>query len=403
VPNLKRRIYLDHAATSWPKAKGVAEAMVEFLTNVGTSASRGNHASAMKANELTRSLRSNLTRFVNAESADCLSFHSGCTSALNAVIHGLVGPSHTIGSGSHLLTSAVEHNAVLRPMLVAAKSANASMEEVPSDANGCLQADKVIEKINDATRMVALSHVSNVTGAVQPIADIGKAISQINQSRNASNQILFLCDAAQSLGYLPIDVQELGVHALAAPAHKGCGGPPGIGMLYLSQEWHNRIQPWMQGGTGHDGRSDAMPPSMPQKLEPGTMNLPAIAGWLAAMDSMAAWQESTTELAERSQQLHRGLNAIDGVQLFGLPGPLPIASLDFGPDLPPDDAAAILDTEFGIEVRSGHHCAARIHKHLGTASAGTLRISGGHGTNPEEIDAVIAAVAEIAAQITSLT
>ncbi|MEP4685474.1 MAG: aminotransferase class V-fold PLP-dependent enzyme, partial [Rhodopirellula bahusiensis] len=189
----------------------------------------------------------------------------------------------------------------------------------------------------------------------------------------------------------------------AAPAHKGCGGPPGIGMLYLSTEWHDRIQPWMQGGTGHDGRSDAMPQTMPGKLEPGTMNLPAIVGWAAAMNSMAALEDSATELAALSQQLHVGLNAIDGIQVFGRPGPLPIASLDFGPELPPDDAAAILDAEFGIEVRSGHHCAARIHRHLGTDSAGTLRISGGHGTTPEEIDAVIAAVAEIAAQITSLT
>ncbi|MFG0263823.1 MAG: aminotransferase class V-fold PLP-dependent enzyme [Rhodopirellula sp. JB055] len=403
VSDPNHRIYLDHAATSWPKAQGVAEAMVDFMTNVGASASRGNHASAMKANELTRSLRSRLTRFVNAESAECISFHAGCTSALNAVIHGLVGPSHAIGKDSHLLVSAVEHNAVLRPILMAANSANAMLEEVPSDAHGSLPVDELIGRINDATRLVALSHVSNVTGAVQPIADIGEAISRINQSRDASNQILFLCDAAQSLGYLPIDVQALGVHALAAPAHKGCGGPPGIGMLSLSPQWHDQIQPWMQGGTGHDGRSDEMPPSMPQKLEPGTMNLPAIAGWLAAMDSMATRQESALVLAERSQQLHRGLNAIEGIQVFGRPGPLPIASLDFGPDLPPDDAAAILDAEFRIEVRAGHHCAARIHKYLGTESAGTLRISGGHGTNPEEIDAVIAAVAEIAAQITSLT
>ncbi|MEP4681502.1 MAG: aminotransferase class V-fold PLP-dependent enzyme, partial [Rhodopirellula bahusiensis] len=195
VPESKHRIYLDHAATSWPKADGVTDAMVEFMTNVGASASRGNHASAMKASERVRSLRSKLARFVNAESADCVSFHSGCTSALNAVVHGLVGPSHDIGPGSHILTSLVEHNAVLRPMLVAARAADARVEEVPSDANGSLQVSEVIGKIDDATRLVALSHVSNVTGAVQPIAEIGEAIAEINQSRNASNRILFLCDA----------------------------------------------------------------------------------------------------------------------------------------------------------------------------------------------------------------
>ncbi|KLU03593.1 Cysteine desulfurase [Rhodopirellula islandica] len=403
MPATPPRIYLDHAATSWPKAEGVAEAMVEFLTNVGSSASRGNYASARKASELTRSLRSQLARFVNAESDHCVSFHSGCTSALNAVMHGLVGPSHAIGTGSHLLTSAVEHNAVLRPLLVAATAAGATIEEVSPDVNGLLSANDVIGKIHDATRLVALSHASNVTGAVQPIAEIGAAIAEHNRLRNKSNQILFLCDAAQSLGYLPVDVQALGVHALAAPAHKGCGGPPGIGMLCLSPEWHDVIQPWMQGGTGHDGRSDVMPESMPEKLEPGTMNLPAIAGWRAAMDWLAPLEDSAQKLAGLSQQLHAGLSSIGGVQVFGRPGPLPITSLDFGPDLPPDDAAAILEGEFGMEVRSGHHCAARIHRHLGTEVAGTVRISGGHGTTPDEIDAAIQAVAEIAAQITALS
>lgn len=402
VPDSKHRIYFDHAATSWPRANGVTEAMVEYMTNIGASASRGNHASAMKASELVRSLRSKLARFVKAESANCISFHSGCTSALNAAIHGLVGSSHAIGPHSHLLTSAIEHNAVLRPLLVAGESADATIEEVPSDANGLIQAKDVIERMNNATRLVALSHVSNVTGAVQPIAEMGAAISKANQSRSESDQILFLCDAAQSLGYLPIDVVSLGVHALAAPAHKGCGGPPGIAMLYLAPKWHAAIQPWMQGGTGHDGRSDTMPESMPAKLEPGTMNLPAIAGWLAAMDSMATLEDSARTLAALSQQLHAGLNQIEGIKVFSRPGPLPIASLDFGPELPPDDAAAILDAEFGIEVRSGHHCSARLHRYLGTESAGTLRISGGHGTTSDEIDAAIAAVAEIAVQLTSM-
>ncbi|EMB14325.1 aminotransferase class V-fold PLP-dependent enzyme [Rhodopirellula europaea] len=401
----KRRIYLDHAATSWPKADGVTDAMVEFFSSVGASASRGNYASAMKASELVRSLRHKLARFIHAESESCISFHGGCTHALNCVIHGLVGSSKSIGDGSHLLLSAVEHNAVIRPLLVAAKSCNATVEEVPTDRNGLLDADEVISRINNETRLVALSHVSNVTGAVQPIAEIGAAVAEANRSRADFKQILFLCDAAQSFGYLPINVASLGVHALAAPAHKGCGGPPGIGMLYVSPKWHSAIQPWMQGGTGDDGRSDEMPESMPAKLEPGTMNLPAIAGWLAAMESMATPNElddSSQKLAALSQRLHVGLNGIDGIKVFGQPGPLPIASLDFGPALPPDDAAAILDSEFGIEVRSGHHCAARLHSHLGTETAGTLRISGGHGTTSDEIDVVVAAVAEIAAQITSL-
>ncbi|WP_037244967.1 aminotransferase class V-fold PLP-dependent enzyme [Rhodopirellula baltica] len=401
----RQRIYLDHAATSWPKADGVTDAMVEFLSNVGSSASRGSYASALKASELVRSLRFKLAQFIHAESDSCISFHGGCTHALNSVIHGLVGSSKAIGDGSHLLVSAIEHNAVIRPILVAAKSGNATVEEVPADKNGLLSADDVISRVNGATRLVALSHVSNVTGAVQPIAEIGAAIAEANRSRTESDQILFLCDAAQSLGYLPIDVASLGVHALTAPAHKGCGGPPGIGMLYLSPTWHSAIQPWMQGGTGHDGRSETMPESMPAKLEPGTMNLPAIAGWLAALESMATsgeLNESPTELAALSQRLHVGLNAVDAIKVFGQPGALPIASLDFGPDLPPDDAAAILDSEFGIEVRSGHHCAARLHRHLGTEAAGTLRISGGHGTTSDQIDAVVAAVSEIAAQITSL-
>jgi selenocysteine lyase/cysteine desulfurase len=388
-----RRIYLDHASTSWPKAPAVIDAMTNFMHENGASASRGNYANARRATAIRERVRHRLADCISAESPECISFHSGCTAALNAAIHGLlaamVSPSkNTVGH--HLIASAVEHNSVLRPLTAAAASADMNLEIIGCQPSGRVQVDAIVNAITDHTRLIALTDISNVTGIRQPVTELGQIIAACNATRAAEDHIILLCDAAQSFGYLPIDVSAMGVHVLAAPAHKGSGGPLGIAMLYLHRSLHDRIEPMMQGGSGHDGLADAMPSTMPARLEPGTMNIAALAGWNAALDRTAA-----DDFVGLTHHLHDTLNSIDGLRVVGERGDLPIASVEFGDALTCSEAAAILDSEFGIEVRSGYHCAARLHDYLGTRQSGTLRISCGHGTTRNEIDSLAVALGEI--------
>ncbi|MFG0289128.1 MAG: aminotransferase class V-fold PLP-dependent enzyme [Rhodopirellula sp. JB044] len=391
--NVPERLYLDHASTSWPKAPGVVDAMTQFMTECGASASRGNYRSAQAAGGVVSQTRQSLASLIGAGDPSCVTFHSGCTQALNVAIHGLAG--HFATERQEVVVGAAEHNAVLRPVRAAVQRSGARMRTVPCDQRGLVSLDGLAEVICDQTRMIALTHASNVTGVVQPVAEVGRIVAEQNAQREPKDRILFLCDAAQTFGYLPVDVPSLGVHVLAAPAHKGSGGPVGIAMLYLHADWHHMIEPIVHGGSGHDGTSDGMPETMPGRLEPGTQNVPAIAGWRAAIKHHSPRADEWSLLAER---LHDGLRSIDGVRVVGERGELPIASLDFGPLLSPAEAAAILDSEFGIEVRAGYHCAALVHECLGTQASGTLRISCGHGTTEADVDRVVDAVREIAAE-----
>ncbi len=366
--------------------------MTKFMRDEGASASRGNYASARRAAAIRERVRHRIAGCISAASPECISFHSGCTAALNAAIHGLLmaNASPSITAGQHIIASAVEHNSVLRPLAAAAAYADMNLEIIGCESSGRVQADSIANAITDRTRLIALTDTSNVTGIRQPVAELGQIIAACNATRATEDHIVLLCDAAQSFGYLPIDVNAMGVHALAAPAHKGCGGPLGIAMLYLHRSLHDRIEPLMQGGSGHDGLADAMPTSLPARLEPGTMNIAALAGWDAALD-----RTSTEDLVGLTHHLHNTLNSIDGLRVVGERGDLPIASVEFGDALTCSEAAAILDTEFGIEVRSGYHCVSRLHNFLGTCQSGTLRISCGHGTTRDEIDSVGVALAEI--------
>lgn len=408
----RRRVYLDHAATSWPKSPAVIAAMTDYLRDNGATASRGGYASARAAGTIADRLRHRLATVLGASSAACISFHAGCTLAINAAIESLPRSS---GSWDAVV-SAAEHNAVLRTAAGRCRREGGTFSIVPADANGWVDIDAVMSHVTATTRFVALTHASNVTGQIQSVAELGRRLKAENQSRDPDDRVVLLCDAAQTLGYVPVNVDELGVDLLAAPAHKGSGGPPGIALLYVAEHLHGNLQATIQGGTGHDGRSLVMPGRMPEKLEPGTFNLPAMAGWDAALAS-AQTEAAQTEAAQTEStpsgvtvgfpvhaiatRLHAGLSTIRGVRLVGQPGKLPIVSFRMGDALSPHEIAAILDLEFGIEVRAGHHCAGALHASLGTSDGGTVRISGGHGTSSDDLDAVVDAVHEIAASMAS--
>ncbi len=364
--------------------------MTDYMRDCGANASRGNYTTARRAAAIRDRVRGRVADWIGADSLECVSFHSGCTAALNAAIHGLIPGA--VGPDDHVIASAAEHNSVLRPLVDATNHVGARLEIAACDAAGFIDVDAIADSINDRTRMVALTDASNVTGIRFPVAELGRRIARINASRPPSDSIIFLCDAAQTFGYLPLDVAEMGVHVLAAPAHKGSGGPFGIAMLYLHPSLHDRIEPMLQGGSGHDGLADRMPHSMPGRLEPGSMNIAALAGWDAALERPPT---DPAHLHAMAAELHDRLQKIGGIDVIGGRGELPIASIEFGELLSPAEAAAILDAEFGIEVRSGYHCAAQLHTCLGTRDSGTLRISCGHGTTLDELDRLANALAEI--------
>ncbi len=384
--NTRTRIYLDHAATSWPKPEAVHVAMDQFARQCGAASGRGGYRSAAEADQIVTTTRGAIAALIGAESSEAVSFHSNGTAALNAAIHGV------LNRGDHVVTSAAEHNSVLRPLHYLEQRDAIRLAVVPTDENGRVDAAEVAGAVEDDTRLVALMHASNVTGAVQPIRAVGQAIKD--------HPAIFLCDAAQTFGSLPIDVLDCHVDLLAAPGHKASGGPLGTGFLYAAPQIAQQLNPMFQGGTGSQSESLEMPQSMPSKMEAGNLNVAALAGWAAALSELksADWEARQTHARNLSRRLHQGLASIPQVRIFGNSGDLPIASIAVE-GLSPTDVAAILDAEYGIETRAGMHCAALIHAYLGSNLEGTLRISAGHTSSQADIDAVVTAIGEITAAL----
>ena len=382
--------YLDHAATSWPKPEPVYVAMDRYARDVGAAAGRGDYRAARLGSEIVSSCRRQLMNLVNAAQASDIAFFSNGTAALNAAILGSVRP------GNHIVTSAIEHNSVLRPLADLHERGVIRLDIIDCDREGYVDIQQMIDRIDDKTAIVALAHASNVTGAVQDIATIGATL------RDTST--LFLCDAAQSLGYLPIDVRELGIDLLAAPGHKGACGPLGTGMLYVSTKAATRLTPTIFGGTGSVSESLRMPSKLPDMLEAGNLNVPAIAGWLAGLEYLGSLNVESMGAKRLAlcNQMARAFASVQGG--FAIVGrELPIASLLFD-EWEPGLIGSLLDSEFSIDVRCGLHCAALIHRFIHKAPyQGTLRVSAGHFTEIEQIDAAAMAINDLAVELLQAT
>ena len=391
---MKRRIYLDHAATSFPKLRDVLDAMHEYSLHREASAGRGVYRASIEAGKIVRDLRAEIAGWVGASSAGEVSLQSGGTAALNVALLGLIRP------GDHVVTGSAEHNSVLRPLQFLAEFQDVSITIVPVDASGTVQANDVLDAVTETTRMVVMTHATNVNGAVQPIEEIGRSLTA--QTNSESKPILMI-DAAQSFGYLPLHVRESFVDVLAAPGHKGGHGPLGTGFLYVDRRLHDQIRPSVFGGTGSHSDSIEMPTEFPGAFEAGNLNVPAYAGWLAGLRSYrnerTAWETLTAtsrQMQARAEDLYRRLGRVKGIRIVGRPAELrlPIASLEIE-SMSAVDAAAILDAEFGIEVRSGFHCAALIHHAIESPSDGTLRISCGPTTTDEDLDCLESALKQL--------
>lgn len=382
-------IYLDNAATTNPKPAGVAEAVAASLIEAGGNPGRAGHEAAQSADRKVQLARHGLAKLIGASSPERVVFTLNGTDALNIAIKGCLRP------GDHVVTGNLEHNSVRRPIAgLAAIDISATIIE--ADAAGFYRPQDVEAALQANTRLVALTHASNVLGTVQPVVEVGRICR--------SRAIPFLVDAAQTVGCWPIDVEAMNVDLLAAPAHKGLFAPMGLGFLYVARGID--LFPWREGGTGGDSREAQHPVAMPQRLEAGTPNVPGIAGLLEGL-RFIEHEGGPAAIAERDKQwtrtLIKRLDRISAIERLSPPfsdRQLPIVSFRCR-GYAAEDVAAILDSSFGIAVRAGLHCAPSAHKHLKSYPEGAIRVSGSALSREGEIELLAAALEEIVAAVPS--
>lgn len=377
-------VYLDNAATSYPKAPGVASAMADYVEKVGATINRSSYASAQEAGLVTLSLRERLCRLFNHPDPTHAVLTPGATAGLNMVIKGLLRP------GDHCLVSSMEHNAVMRP-LVQLEREGVAFERIPCDAQGCLRLEALPGMIKLNTRLVVMAHGSNVCGTVQDAEAVGKICRE--------RGVPFALDAAKTAGHIEVDFERFGLSALVVPGHKGLLGPQGIGALLLDADFARRLTPLVAGGTGSASDSEELPGWMPDRFESGTPNMPGVYGWEAALGWLENTGIETLENHEKtlSKRFLEGIYGLKNVKLYGITVPegrTGVFSVGF---LNCDNAEAAwrLEREFGILTRCGLHCAPSAHKTLGSFPEGSVRFSTGWANTEADIDAALSAIAAI--------
>jgi cysteine desulfurase family protein len=379
-------IYFDQAASSWPKPKGVAEAMAEAVLEYGANPGRGGHRLAVRAAEVVGQTRTKLAKLFGIKRPSDLIFFNNATSALNQAIKGFDWKE-----GDHVLATMFEHNAVRRPLAYLRDRYGVQVTLLKPDHNGCVDLAKVRQAIHRQTKLIVATHMSNVTGAILPIREIGRIAHELD--------IPFLVDASQSAGILPIDVEEDHIDLLAFPGHKGLYGPQGTGGLYIAP--HLDLIPLCHGGTGSFSELEVQPEQRPERYESGTLNTPGLAGLKVGVSFVL--ETGVNEIKRKEEQLTRyaleGLQTIEGIRLYG-----PDADVERGPvisfnlkGISPHELAAILDQYYHIATRAGLHCAPLAHQSIQTEREGTVRISFGYFNHQEEIDQLISALQEIKA------
>ncbi len=379
-------VYLDNAATTFPKPPEVIRAACDFYSTRGVNPGRTGFDLALEAEETLTGARQALTEFFGGTDRNRLVFSYNVTDALNLLISSVLEP------GDHAITTCLEHNSVLRPMYRHAEH-GVEVDFVPFDGAGYVDPDDIARRIRPNTKLVVVNHGSNVIGTIQPVAEIGRLCR--------GHGVLFAIDAAQTSGLVPIDVAEMNIDVVCFTGHKSLFGPSGTGGMYISE--HVEINPCRAGGTGVMSALKSQPEAYPWRMEFGTVNLMGVAGLLAAQQWIAARggvEKIFDDEMRHARRLRDGLAEIEGVTLY-------CADLDrqhlpvfvFNIDgLPADQAGTFLDVEHNVITRTGLHCAPQVHEGIGTFDRdGTVRFSPGIFTTDEEIERAIEAVADIAA------
>lgn len=395
-------IYLDNAATSWPKQSCVGEAMVEFLNHKAGNPGRGGHKLARAAGDVIEEARFKIARLINAPSPSRIVLTHGCTDALNLAIHGVIRAAQRSGCEGpvHIVTTVLEHNAVLRTLHCYASDNKIKLTYVECDEFGYIDPQKISDACDECTALVCITHASNAMGSIQPIKECIKRVRAI------APEALVLVDGAQTLGHIKIDVQTMGIDLLAIAGHKGLGGPTGTGALYLSckafpdncTQNESRVFCERRGGTGSKAPGLEMPTQLPDALEAGTSNAVGFAGLIAAMKALdPKHHEHEMKL---TAQILEGLCGIEHVTIYGRPqieGRTPVVLFNIG-SIDPRVLADRLDREYNIATRAGSHCAPLAHHALGNGENGGVRVSPGATTTSEEIELLLEAVRTIAAE-----
>jgi cysteine desulfurase / selenocysteine lyase len=378
-------IYLDNAATSWPKPETVYREMDRFIRQQGANPGRAGFRMAVEAMRVVEEARVLLKSFFHVGDNGHIIFTLNCTDSLNIALKGI------LRSGDHVITSRLEHNSVSRP-LNKLKESGVEYSRVDHDRDGCIDPKSVEESINDRTRMIVLTHASNVLGTILPIAEIG----MIAKKRG----VIFLLDASQTAGALPINLDELNVDVMACSGHKGLLGPPGTGLLILNSKLE--IDSLREGGTGSVSEEPLQPLKYPDRLEAGTPNTMGIAGLKAGIEFLnhKGLAEIRRHEVSLLTYLLEGIGQIPGAVIYGpreATGRTGLLSFNLkGWD--PQELAAVLETNFDICCRAGLHCAPWAHDFLGTMPGGSVRLGIGSFNTLEEMKITVDAISAMAGQ-----
>lgn len=377
-------IYFDNAATTYPKAPKVSSAICNYIDNIGANVGRGAYKSSYATGAIVYETRSLLCDLFNFNNPMNVVFTMNITQSMNIILKGL------LTSGDHVIISAMEHNAIMRPLNTLSKH-GIKIDMVPCDRNGLLDTKELIKLIKPNTKLVIMNHASNVCGTILPIEEIGKLCK--------AHGIYFLLDSAQTAGVLEIDFQKFNLNALAFTGHKGLLGPQGIGGFILDDNLAKIISPLIEGGTGSNSESDEQPNFMPDKFEAGTLNIPGIFGLNAALHYIK--ETGLTSIYNTEKMLTsyfiNKLIVIPELEIVGLKtetARTSVVSINFK-TMDNSEVAYKLDNDYGIMTRVGLHCSPNAHKSLNTYPTGTVRFSFGHFNTTKEIDYAVDALLKI--------
>lgn len=376
-------IYLDNAATSFPKPEAVYRELQDYLRRDGANPGRAGHQWAVRVEKTMDDTRNQLARFFGMDDHRRVIFTLNGTDSLNMAIKGVLRP------GDHVVTSLLEHNSVSRPLKHLESEGSISLTQSPFSQEGFIDPEDFRRALTSRTRLVVLLHASNVLGTLQPIAEVGRICRR--------HGALFLVDAAQTAGVVPIDMQAMEIDLLAFPGHKALFGPPGIGVLLVG----HRVEPlpWREGGTGFDSEDPLQPRRFPHVLEGGTPNTLGVAALKAGLSFVT--DEGLDRIHCHEQRLlarlTESLRDNPKIRFFGSLDPRRrVGSVTLNREgYTSSEVGAILDNSFGIAVRSGLHCAPYLHRHLGTAPEGTVRISPGYFNTEDDIDRCLSALEQL--------
>jgi cysteine desulfurase family protein len=382
----KFMIYLDNAATTFPKPAPVGKAVEAAIMTYGANPGRAGHQLSVKAGNIISQTRKLLATLFSIEDPMQIIFTLNATDALNLALKGF------LKSGDHVITSSMEHNSVARPLEVL-KSAGVEITKVFMHPVEGINPVDVQKAVRSNTKLIAITHASNVTGTLNPIGEIGAIAKE--------HHIPFLVDAAQTAGVFPIDVENLGIDMLVFPGHKGLLGPQGTGGLYLRKGIN--LTPLKQGGTGSVSESLLHPDFLPDKYESGTPNTPGIAGLGAGVKFVLETGIEKIHSHEEKlvARLLEELREIPGIKIYGpadAKAQAPVVAINLK-DIDANTISFLLDHHYQIATRSGYHCAPDAHQTLGTLGQGVVRLSPGFFNTLEEIEQTIDAVREIAREM----